>query len=632
MISADLLTANAIRLSEPKLDGDDIYWLESRPTEQGRNCIVRQTPDGEVSDVTQFPLSVRTKAHEYGGGHYCVVSGVVYFVIADDQRIYQLNTRLEQAHPEPLTPEGPYRYADLHLSEDQSVLLCVREHHTQERSEPISEVVAIALDGSERIRVLAGGADFYSNPRLSPDGTELSWLCWRHPHMPWDETECWLADINLNKLQLNNARKIAGGDGESLFQPQWSPSGELYMVSDRNNWWNLYRYRNDQLEPVYEMEAEFGLPQWVFGMSTYGFLDKRTIVCTYSQNGSWNLAIIDLAYQQLTPIECDYSEFDALHVADERAVFIGGSPTRFAEVALFDGVTTRTLAKANDLELDEDHIAKPEPITFTTSHGENAHAFLYQPTHALSDALPPLITIAHGGPTGATSTSLNLKIQYWANRGFAVLDVNYRGSTGYGRAYRDRLKGQWGVIDVDDVCAGAQHVANAGVVNPSQLIIKGSSAGGYTVLAALTFRDTFHLGCVLYGIGDLVTLATDTHKFESRYLDSLIGPYPEAEERYQQRSPIHHTESLNCPVIFFQGLEDKVVPPNQAEAMVSALKAKGITTEHITYPGEGHGFRQASTIKQTLENELAFYQAVFNLPTTAVMVSDEAQEELETSS
>ncbi len=626
-IGAELLTSQNTRLAEPRFDGEDLYWLESRPQEQGRNALVRWH-NGKKEDVLPPPYNVRSKAHEYGGASYCVFQGTIYLVLQDDQRLYQLPPG--SSEPQPLTPAGPYRYADINVDTERQRLVCVREDHTlknqQLAKEETNALVVVPLNGSQQISVLVEGDDFYSNPEISPNGQQLSWLSWNHPAMPWDNTQCFVADLDEAGLPVNKTLVAGDPDAEqngekleSVFQPQWSPAGELYLVSDRNNWWNIYCYRNDKLEPILEMDAEFATPQWVFGMSTYGFLNQQQIIATYTQQGRWFIGVIDLSSGQLTQLSDSYTDISAIRTAEQQAAFIGSAPDQPAQIIHYQNDTLNPVAASGEVTFDRNNIALPQPLTFKTGKAKDAeaHAFYYPPTNANyqgpTESQPPLIVLGHGGPTGATETGFNLKIQYWTSRGFAVLDVNYRGSTGYGRKYRDQLKGQWGIADVEDVCAGAEHLVQQGLANPEQLAIKGSSAGGYTVLAALAFSDTFKAGASLYGIGDLETLARDTHKFEARYLDSLIGPYPEDKATYQARSPINHIDKLNCPAIFFQGLDDKVVPPNQAEAMVTALDNKGIAVAYVPFEGEGHGFRQGPNIQRALEAEYYFYSRIFNV-------------------
>lgn len=612
-ISARDLTRDKVRLSEPQIQGDCLYWLESRPEEKGRNALVRLDSQGNRADLLAPPHSVRTRAHEYGGGSYCIAEGAIYLVLDSDQRIH----RLTGDQLTPLSPEGPYRYADLQLDKARNRLVCVREDHSDPGREERSELVALNLDGSGELIVLASGADFYSNPRLSPTGQQLCWLSWNHPNMPWDASQLHLAGLSEDGI-IARDEVIAGGDRESIFQPEWSPDEELYFVSDRTNWWNLYRLRGEEIEPLCYLEAEFAPPQWVFGMSSYGFLDANTLLCSYTCDGHWQLARLDLTHGSLTDIDTGLTELSAVRCTGSEGVFLGAnahqSPGlwRYRPGAIESLVMVAQSAKEDPPTA---YLSSPQPISFATRDGDEAHGFYYPPQNpdfqAPEGELPPLLVTCHGGPTGATQTALNLKIQFWTSRGFAVLDVNYRGSTGYGRRYRDKLKGNWGLTDVIDVCSGAEYLADQGLADPERQAIRGSSAGGYTVLAALTFADTFQAGASLYGIGDLEALARDTHKFESRYLDQLVGPYPERRDLYRERSPIRHIERLCCPVIFLQGEEDKIVPPNQAEAMVEALTRKGITNALVLFPEEGHGFRQAPNIRRALEAELYFYSQVF---------------------
>lgn len=613
-ISAQSLTADNVRLSEPQPDGDDCYWLESRPQEQGRSALVHLAADGTRRDLLPAPLSVRTRLNEYGGGSYCVMQGQVYLVLDSDQRIYQLGA---DGDLKPISPEGPYRYADLTIDAPRRRLICVREDHSAEGTEEQHDIVALALDGSESVQVLVSGADFYSNPRISPDGTRLSWLCWHHPNMPWDGTECYVATLDANG-QPQGAQCIAGGANESVFQPQWSPDGALFFVSDRSNWWNLYRWVDGQVEALCTLEAEFATPQWVCGMSTYSFLNSGTLLCCYTRDGLWQLAEFDLTHLTLTDIETGLTAVSSVQCANGRGWFLGAGTHQSTQLWRFDPQLESSLVPVARSAKDDpaaEYVSEPQPVSFDTRDDEQAHGFYYPPHNpdfqAPEGDLPPLLVVCHGGPTGATEAALNLKIQYWTSRGFAVLDVNYRGSTGYGRRYRERLKGHWGDTDIIDVCSGADYLVRAGLAHPEQCAIRGSSAGGYTVLAALTFSDRFQAGASLYGIGDLETLARDTHKFESRYLDTLVGPYPAQATLYRERSPIHHVQRLRCPVIFLQGLQDKIVPPDQAQTMASALSDKGVPNALVEFPEEGHGFRQADNIERALEAELYFYGQVF---------------------
>ena len=613
-ISAEMLTQQSAKLSEPQALDGNIFWLESRPAEKGRSALVHLSTNGERKDLLPEPHSIRTRAHEYGGSSYLVTGERIFYVLDADQRIYYIDRKT--SINKPLSPSGNFRCADFCWDNARNSLVCIREDHTSaDHDKKIverSEIISIDLSGS--IKVLISGADFYSNPRISPDGNKLSYLCWNHPQMPWDGTECYCADLDLVG-EITNTRLIAGGKTESIFQPQWSPTGELFFVSDRNNWWNIYRHTENGVEIICDMPAEFATPQWVFGMSTYGFLSTSEIFCCFSQLGQWNLALIDLKSKSINKIKNDFKDISGIHCNNNEVYFLAAGETHSTSLFKFNRHDIKLISQTNKITLSTDDISAPQAIQFATTDNEAVYGFYYPPKNsrvsAPQNTLPPLIVMCHGGPTGATETSLNIKIQFWTSRGFAVLDVNYRGSTGYGRAYRDRLKNNWGITDVIDVCSGAQYLSERGLVDREKFAIRGSSAGGYTVLAALTFGDTFKAGASLYGIGDLEALAKDTHKFEARYLDSLVGEYPKEKSIYHARSPIHHIDRLNCPVIFLQGLKDKVVPPSQAEAMIAALTEKGIKTEYVAFAEEGHGFRQAESIKTAIESELAFYLEVF---------------------
>ncbi|MEW6492553.1 MAG: S9 family peptidase [Cyanobacteriota bacterium] len=621
-ITADLIVAGTIGLGGLALDGNDVYWIEGRPSEGGRYVIVRRTPDGKTTDVTPSPFNVRTRVHEYGGGAFAVKNGTIYFSNFADQRLYK---QTPDSEPQPLTKEseGNLRYADYAIDSQRGRIVCVCEDHTGGGHEPTNTLVSISLENSEDVQVIASGSDFYSSVRLSPDNSQLAWLTWNHPNMPWDGTQLWVAQIEKDG-SLHEPQLIAGGVSESVFQPEWSPDGVLYFVSDRTNWWNLYRWQPTlgkggvwEVESLCAMEAEFGLPQWVFGMSTYAFESANRIICTYTQEGIWYLASLDTQTKQLEVIETPYTDISSIHAVKGHAAFIGGSATEPTAIVQIDLTNNQinVLKKSTKLEVDTGYLSTAQAIAFPTENGLTAYAIFYPPQNqdytAPPDEKPPLIVKSHGGPTAATSSSFNLKIQYWTSRGFAFVDVNYGGSTGYGREYRQRLQDNWGVVDIDDCANAAKYLAEQGLVDGERLAIAGGSAGGYTTLAALTFRDVFKAGASYYGVSDLEVLAKETHKFESRYLDGLIGPYPERKDLYEQRSPIHFTNQLSCPVIFFQGLEDKVVPPNQAEIMVEALKAKGVPVAYVAYEGEQHGFRRAENIKRTLEGEFYFYSRVF---------------------
>lgn len=626
-VSSDLIASETIGFGQIALEGEDIYWLEMRPAEGGRYVVVRRTPDGRMSDVTPFPFNARTLVHEYGGGAFVVASRKVYFSNFTDQRLYYQDQDQDRdqdrdpgnpsPQPQPIIPESNLRYADGVIDRRRGRMICVREDHTVVGREAVNTLVSLDLEGDGgNQQLLVSGNDFYSSPRLSSDGSRLAWLTWNHPNMPWDGTELWVGELKADG-SLARTERVAGGVDESIFQPEWSPDGVLHFVSDRTGWWNLYRWQNGRIEPLCEMEAEFGMPQWVFGMSTYAFESANHIICTYTHQGIWHLARLDTKTSNLELITTPYTATSDLRAASKRVVFRAGSPTELTSIVQLDLATcqTRVLRRSSDRTIDTGYLSIPQAIEFPTEGGLTAHAFFYAPQNrdyiAPSGEKPPLLVMSHGGPTGAVSNTFNLGIQYWTSRGIAVLNVNYGGSTGYGRAYRQRLNGQWGVVDVDDCVNGARYLVKHGEVDGDRIAITGGSAGGYTTLCALTFRNIFKAGASYYGISDLEVWARDTHKFESRYLDRLIGPYPERRDLYQQRSPINFTDRLSCPMILFQGLEDKIVPSNQAELMVEALRKKGLPVASIPFEGEQHGFRQAKNIKRALDSELYFYSQVF---------------------
>jgi len=611
-ITSDLLVAKTTGLGQIAVDGEDIYWIELRPTEAGRCLIVRRTSDGRTEDITPAPFNVRTRVHEYGGGDYVVSDGTVFFSNFADQQVYRQDLGrsggpaegVSQApgagEPRPVTSAEGMRYADFTVDR-RGRLICVREDHSKAGPEGRSREPDLEED--ECGKVLVSGNDFYSSPRLSLDGSRLAWLTWSHPNMPWDGTELWVGELDENG-RVAQKRRVAGGPDESIFQPEWSPDGTLYFISDRTG-------------PLAPMEAEFGLPHWVFGMSTYAFESAGRVFCAYQQDGTWRLALLDTATGKLSAFTTPYTHITGLRAAPGKVVFQAGSPTEPPCLAALDAATgeIEVLRRSCEVPVDAAYLSVPEEITFPTEGGLEAHAFFYRPRNPDYEAppgqLPPMIVKSHGGPTGATSSVFSLGIQYWTSRGFAVADVNYGGSVGYGRAYRERLRGRWGMVDVDDCCAVVRYLAERGEVDATRAAITGGSAGGYTTLAALAFRDAFKAGASHFGVSDLEALARETHKFESRYLDGLVGPYPEEREKYLERSPIHHADDLSCPVIFFQGLDDKVVPPDQAERMVRALRDKGIPVAYVAFEGEGHGFRRAENIKRSLDGQLYFFSRVF---------------------
>ncbi len=612
-ITTDLITGQSISLIELALDDQDIYWLEGHPKEGGRYTIMRRTPDGEITECTPPEFNVRTTVHEYGGGAFTVSKGVIYFSNFKDQHLYRQRIG---GKPEVLTPGNGYRYADLVVDQNHNRLICILEDHTS-TGEAINTIVGVNLDSGDNGMILKEGNNFYSSARLSPDGMKLAYLTWNHPNMPWDGCELWVADIEAGGALLN-PKLVAGSNTESIFQPEWSPDGVLHFVGETNGWWNLYRWKNSKIEAIYPMEAEFGEPQWVFGMFTYDFLSPTKILCCYSQKGTWYLATVDSSSKELIPLGTTYTDFSDIRVGNGFGIFLAGSPTQPLSVIRMDTETERLeiIRQSFEVTVDPENFSIPYPIRFPTTGGREAHANYYPPKNkeynAPKSERPPLMVISHGGPTSASGTTLRYNIQYWTSRGMAVLDVNYGGSTGYGREYRHRLNGNWGVVDVDDCCNGALYLVKERLADAKRLTIHGGSAGGYTTLACLTFRnDVFKAGASHYGLSELEVFVKDTHKFESRYLYSLIGPYPEMKDLYLERSPINYTKNLGCPLILFQGDEDRVVPPSQSQMMFEAVRAKELPVAYLLFEGEQHGFRKAENIKRSFEAELYFYSKIF---------------------
>ena len=611
------VAAGARRLSQPRVDGGFVYWLEGRPAEGGRQCVVRAPLDAPGSgheDVTPADANVRTRVHEYGGGDYRVHRGRVEFVRFDDQRIWSVH----EGRAEPVSAPGP-RYADLVGSPDDALLVAVEERDAGGQ-EPENRLVCFRRDATRRLApdpvVVFEGSDFVSAPAFSPDGRRLAFTVWRHPDMPWDATELW--EVELDATGPKSApRRIAGGDGESILQPAYSAAGALTFVSDRSGWWNPHVLQGGEIRPLCRREAEFGGPQWVFGLSWLAHLDDGTLLCVRREGGRDVLARLVPESGRLEDFELPYTEIGSVRAQGRHACFIGGSPVEAPAVIVLDVVSgeARIARRGSAMELEPAWVSAGEPIEFASQEGRRAHAYYYAPRNPDCEGpageRPPVLVKSHGGPTAAASSALDPRVQYWTSRGFAYLDVDYAGSTGYGRDYRRSLAGQWGVYDVEDCIAAAKAMADAGRVDPQRQAISGGSAGGYTTLCALTFHDAFAAGASHYGIGDLEALARDTHKFEARYLDGLIGPYPEQRDLYVARSPIHATDRLSCPVIFFQGLDDKVVPPNQSEAMAKALAEQGIAHAYVAFEGEQHGFRQARNICTALDGEAWFYGQVF---------------------
>ncbi len=616
------------------VDGETVTWSELRPEEGGRSQIVQRVGDGPAVDLLPAGFNARTAVHEYGGGAWWVRGPTLWFTNWEDQRLYQLTGRAMPVPvtPEPAVPRGD-RWADGDLDPSGRWLAVVRESHLP-TGDVLNEIVMLDTTRDVEPAAVVSGPDFVADPRFSPDGTRLCWLQWHHPDMPWDGTELCVATLEAtdDRPRLVGAEVVAGrphwagdggADGESVSEPRWHADGSLWFISDRTGWWNLYRRApSGAVEPRVQIDAEIGVPQWVFGQSRYVFGPDDSVVFAYQRDGVDHLARA-AADGTVEDLDAPYTSIGSLTAAGDDVVFVGASATTEPAVVRLEPGRGESvvLRPPRDLGLDASWFSVPEAISFPSSGGRTAHALFYPPTNPQASAgageLPPLLVLIHGGPTSAARPILQLGTQYWTSRGFAVVDVNYGGSTGYGRAYRRQLDGSWGVVDLDDCVAAADWLVAEGRVDPERLCIRGGSAGGYTTLAALAFRDTFAAGASHFGVADLEALATDTHKFESRYLDGLIGPYPERRDVYVERSPIHHTEEFDRPLIVLQGLEDEVVPPNQSEMIVDALRAKGVPVAYVTFEGEQHGFRQAANIRRALDSELSFYAQVFRFELSA---------------
>jgi len=660
-ITAHLIAESGIALGWLQAAAGQLFWVEMRPLEEGRSVLVRRAADGEIVDVVPATANARTLVQEYGGGIYALHAAAdggvtAFFSEFEDQRLYRLEvgeavggmtaggatSGAAASGPRPITPAPPeprgVRYADGRVTPDGRTLVCVRERH--EGGAVANELVALPADGSAAPRVVAAGHDFYAAPRLSPDGRRLAWLSWDHPRMPWDGTELWVAELTAAG-ELATERHVAGGPAESVLQPAWSPDGRMHFVSDRSGWWNLYRDEGDHVTALAPLAAEFAKPPWVFGLQNYDFLPDGRLAACFSQNGVEHLGLIDPARPGIVPAPCELTTFSSLVVLGEQVAVIGGGAARAAAVALVDPESgaLREVRRSKTVDIDPGYISAPEPIAFPTSYpggsivgqladetteaaglsgavGLTAHALYYPPANkdfeAPPDEQPPLIVMSHGGPTSAAYPQLTFDIQYWTSRGVGVVDVNYGGSTGYGRAYRERLRGNWGIVDTVDCINAARYLADRGDVDPARIAVQGGSAGGYTTLNALTRHRFFAAGASYFGLADLEVFATGgTHKFESQYLVGLIGPYPQMAAVYRERSPINHVADISCPVIVLQGLDDAIVPPAQAEIIVAALEKKGLPYAYLAFPGEQHGFRKAQNIVRSQEAELYFYGRVF---------------------
>ncbi|MEM7175650.1 MAG: prolyl oligopeptidase family serine peptidase [Chlamydiota bacterium] len=611
-ITASLIVEKALRFGDVKISHGQIYWTEARPDEQGRSVIMTWEQQAARA-LLPTPYSARSRVHEYGGAAFLATPDALFFSHSKDNHLYSLSA---DGTCTALNCNESCRYAEPVFDFTRNFIYAIEEEHTPQ-GEVINRIVKMDPTGNRGCETVCEGHDFYASIALHPDGSRLAFLAWNHPNMPWDGTELWLAQLDSEGKPFRTEHR-AGGISESIFQPLWSPDGTLYFVSDRTGWWNLYCEQGTAITPCYPMEAEFGDPQWIFGLSRYGFLENGAIACFYTQLGIDTLAIIDPNRSTLTPIELPFTDYSQLQASGQNIAFLAASPTQPQTLFSYEVATQslQPLRASKKIPLDPGYLSKPETIKFSTEEEKTAFGFYYRPHNkdfsGPEEEKPPLIVKCHSGPSSRTSSSLKLETQFWTSRGFAFLDVNYGGSTGYGREYRERLKGNWGRVDVDDCSNAALYLITRGDVDPKRLIIKGGSAGGYTALAVLTFRSLFAAGASYYGVSDLEALARETHKFEAHYLDHLIAPYPEHKQRYRDHSPIHHTDQLSAPIIFFQGDQDEVVPPTQSEQMFAALKKKKIPTDYLLFPEEGHGFRKAKTIKQALEAELHFYSKVLH--------------------
>ncbi len=625
-ITVDLLTTGALGLSYVDLADAGLYWLEGRAHEAGRSVLVFQSDEGERVDIVPEGFNVRTRVHEYGGGAYWRHDRTLYCSNFDDSRVYRIDR--PGVPPQAITPEPsePHalRYADGVVTPDGSTIVCVRERH--EGRSVLNELVSFPADSSSKPRVVVDGRDFFASPRLDASGRRLAWIAWDLPHMPFDASDLCVADFADGRVA--NARRVAGGGNESVLDPAWSPDGDLHFVSDASGWWNLYAERHGRIETLYPTEGEFAQAFWVFGLTQYAFLDDGRIVCVVTRDAQERLEILEPRERTLTPVDLPFVTYSRspIRARGNLLAFCAAGVTTSTEVATLDldeGIP-RTIQRSLQVEVDPSFFSVGEPISFPGTEGETAHGFFYEPTNtdfeAPPDERPPLVVHVHGGPTDHETNALDLDVQFFTSRGLAVVDVNYGGSTGYGREYRERLLGRWGQVDIGDAIGAVRFLVESGRVDPTRVAITGGSAGGYTTLLALAVSDEFAAGMSAFGIADLELLAADTeHKFESQYERSLIGPYPERANTYRERSPIHHADRISAPLLVLQGLDDKVVPPVQAERIIDALRERGVPYAYIAFEGEGHGFRRADSRRRMYEAELSFLGQVFGFEPTDLL-------------
>jgi dipeptidyl aminopeptidase/acylaminoacyl peptidase len=611
-IPIEVLGAGRVSLSDTRFDPSDgsAVWLEGRPDEDGRQMLVRWTSEAGARDISPPGMNVRNRVHEYGGAPFVVAGDVI---IVSDFATGRLHRVARDRTSKPITPEGAFRYADLQLDRDRRRLVAIREDHSG-TGEAVASIVAIALDGSGDVTILISGRTFYSSPRISPRGDRLAFLAWDHPNMPWDGTELFVAPLDRTG-GVGEAERVAGSSSDWISQPRWSPRGVLHFVAEPSGWMNIHRWVDGVIEPVTQLEAEFAFPDWFFGAANYAFTADGDILATGRDHG------VDRLYRisgdGIATLDVPFTELGWIAIRGGEALFLAAEPHSSEAVVVLDlaTVTHRVLRRSVVEDPDPATISIPEAIEFETTGGRTAHGLFYRPLNPDFEGppgdRPPLIVSSHGGPTAQAFGGVNVALQLFTSRGLAVLDVDYGGSTGYGRDYRKRLEGEWGVVDVDDCVSGARALAERGDVDAARMAIRGGSSSGFTTLAAITFRDVFAAGISYFGIGDLLNFAKETHKFESRYLDRLLGPLPAATETWRSRSPVLFAERIHCPVLILQGLEDRVVPPAEAERIVDALWERRVPHAYLAFPGEDHGFRKASTIVRSFEAELSFLGQVF---------------------
>jgi dipeptidyl aminopeptidase/acylaminoacyl peptidase len=614
-LRAEVLSSGRVAMGDLRSVDGRLYWTETMPSAGGISGLFSAAAEDSGTRISPEGVNVRTRVHEYGGAPFIATGGHVYYSNYADQRLYELGP---DGKASALTPVG-YRYADCvgiqRGAASNDALLCVREDHTDPK-DVRNTLVRIPLPAGGAGEVLYSGSDFVAFPRPSRDGRRLAFIAWNHPNMPWDGTELQVAE--LGKDGLGEPTTIAGGRAESVLEPQWDTDGTLYFISDRGGYWNLYSAKGHESRPVWQREAEFATPLWTLGQANYVLMGDGHAVARFSERGSDRLAVIDLHRGTARVLDLPYVEFSHLARLDSRhiAALVGSvdAPPAIMRIDIVQASVT-LLRSAGSSPLPKESVSIAKPIDFPVADGQVAHALYYPPRNAgfvaPTGTLPPLLTFVHGGPTSQATAAFAARIQFWTSRGFAVVDVNHRGSSGFGRDFRRQLDGNWGVVDVVDAIAAVRYLGKTGAADPARTAISGSSAGGYTVLNALSSSDVFKAGADYYGVSDMTALAQDTHKFESRYLDSLIGPFPAAKSVYESRSPLNHLDGFKAPLIVLQGGDDPIVPPNQSERIVDALRKRHVPVAYLLFPGESHGFRKPDNITRALQAELSFYGQVF---------------------